>query len=169
MLVISIIILILSLLIQGVISNYIGYTFTNLSIFYTLYPLVALVVILPYFNNIKKYFILLIIFGLIIDIAYTNTFILNVVIFSVIYIFNKFFHSILPYNLLTINISSIISVVIYHIISFLVLLLVGYDNYTLSMLGIAISHSIIMTIIYTSIIYIIINFIYKKFELKEVR
>lgn len=169
MMIISIISLILSLLIQGIISNFVGYTFMSLSLFYTVYVLVCLGVILPYFDDKKKYFILLIIFGLIIDIAYTNTFILNVFIFIVVYFFNKIFYAILPYNLFTINISSVASIIIYHIISFLMLLMLGYDNYTISMLGISILHSIIMTVIYASSLYLIINFIYKKFELKEVR
>ena len=169
MMIISIVSLILSLLIQGIISNFVGYTFMNLSFFYTVYVLICLGVILPYFDDKKKYFILLVIFGLIIDIAYTNTFILNVFIFIVVYFFNKMFYSILPYNLFTINISSVISIIIYHIISFLMLLMLGYDSYTISMLGISILHSIIMTIIYASGLYLIISFIYKKFELKEVR
>ena len=169
MLVISVISLILSLLIQGGVSNCLGYTFTNLSMFYTIYVLVNLGVILPYFDNKKKYFILLVIFGLIIDIAYTNTFVLNVFIFVVIYFFNKLFYSILPYNLFTVNISSVISIFIYHIISFVILLMVRYDSYSLSMLGIAISHSIIMTVIYASVMYLFIHFIYHKFGLKEVR
>lgn len=169
MITVSIVSLILSLLIQGVISNYISYALSNLSIFYTIYTLINLIVILPYFNNNKKYYIILAVFALLTDIAYTNTFGLHLFIFTIVYIFNKFFFSIVPYNLFTTIISSIISITIYHIISFIILFIVKYDSYNIYMLATAITHSIIMTIITSTIMYTVINFIYKKFELKEVR
>lgn len=169
MMVVSVITLIISLLIQGLISNYVGYIFSDLTIFYTFYLLIALGIILPYFQNQKKYFILLVIFGFLIDIVYTNTFVLNVFIFIIVYFFNKLFYVILPYNLITINIGSIISIIIYHILSFIILFVVGYDTYSISMLLTAISHSIIMTILYASCLYLILDYIHKKFELREVR
>lgn len=166
---ISIITLLISTLIQGIMSNYLGYTFDSLSIFSTIYVLVALLVLNPFFENKKKYLIILIIFGLITDITYTNTFILNTCLFIIIYYFSKTFHFFFPYNWITMSISNLLSIFIYHIISFLFLNILRYDAYTFSSLLKVLSHSILMTIIYTNIIYTIILFINQKFQLKEVK
>ena len=79
--IISTICLIFSFLFQGFISNHLKYSLTDPSILSCVYLLVTLIVILPYFENEKKYIKLLVIFGLLMDIVYTNTFILNTLIF----------------------------------------------------------------------------------------
>lgn len=169
MLVLSIITLLISTLIQGIISNYIGYTFNNLSWFLTVYPLINILILAPYFDNKKKYFALIVIFGLLTDIVYGNTFILNTSLFLACYQLSKFFHSFFPYNLLTINISNLLNIFFYHFVTFLILTVLRYDNYTWSILLKVLTHSIIMTIIYSSIVYLIISAINKKLELKEVK
>ena len=169
MMILSIITIILSSLIQGVVSNYLGYTYHNLSLFSTIYILIALLVVKPHFENEKKYLILLITFGFIMDIAYTNTFLLNTCLFVIVYYFSKFFHFFFPYNLFTINISNLLSLFLYHIISFLFLTILRYDNYTIQVLFNVLTHNIIMTIIYTTILYSIVQFIKEKFDLKDVK
>lgn len=169
MILIAVIILLISTLIQGIISNYLGYICDSLSIFSTVYVLIALLVLNPYFENKKKYFVLLIIFGLIVDITYTDTFLFNTCLFAGIYYFSKFFHFFFPYNWITISISNLFSVFIYHIVSFLFLTILGYDNYTLFSLLKILSHSIFMTIVYSNIIYTIVALITEKFSLKEVK
>lgn len=167
--ILSIIVSILSILIQGTVSNYIGYTYENLSLFSTLYVLIALLIIQPFFENKKKYFVLLIMFGLMIDIAYSDAFFLNTSLFIVAYYVSRVFHFFFPYNLFTINISNLLSVFLYHIISFLFLSILQYDYYTFGVLLKVLSHSIIMTFIYTSLLYVVITFARKKFELKDVK
>lgn len=169
MMLLSILLLLVSTLIQGIISNYLGYTYTNLSIFSTIYVLIALLILVPYFENKKKYFILLIIFGLIIDMAYTNTFVLNTCLFITCYIVSKIFHTFFPYNWLTTSVSNLLSIFTYHIISFIFLNILKYDTYSFSVLTKILSHSILMTIIYSNFIYLITSFIFKKLELKEVK
>ena len=169
MMLLSIILLLISTFIQGTVSNYLGYTYTNLSMFSTIYSLIDILIIAPYFENKKKYFILLIIFGLILDVAYTNTSILNTCLFILSYYVSKIFHSFFPYNWLTTSVSNILSIFSYHIISFVFLNILKYDTYSFLVLLKILSHSILMTIIYSNILYLVINFIFKKFELKEVK
>ena len=89
MMILAIVITIFSCLLQGIISNYLGYTFDNISAFSTLYILIALLIVRPYFENEKKFLIILILFGLIVDIVYTSTPIFNTVIFILVcYSFN---------------------------------------------------------------------------------
>ena len=169
MMLLAIIITTISTLIQGTISNYIGYTHQNLSLFFTLYVLICLLIIQPYFDNKKKYFSLLIIFGLVIDITYTDTLFLNTSLFIIGYYFSKAFHFFFPYNLFTINISNLLSIFLYHIISFLFLSISQYDNYSIEVLLKVLSHSIIMTGIYTTILYCTVLFIKEKLRLENVK
>lgn len=169
MIIISIITLILSTIIQGIMSNYLGYTYLDLSMFSTLYILVTLLVLNPYFENKKKYLIILIIFGLIMDIVYANTFILNTCLFLIAYYISRSFHFFFPYNWLTMSISNLLCVFAYHIISFLFLSILNYDSYTFLTLLKILSHSILMTIIYTNIIYAFLVLLKQKFQLREVK
>ena len=166
MMILSIILLIISFLLQGLVSNFIGF---NSSIFYTIYVLISLLIIYPHFENKKKYLILLFIFGLLMDLVYTNTTLLNVSLFFIIYYFSRMFHFFLPYNLLTINISNILSVFIYNIITFLMLVILRVDSYSFISLIKLLGSSILMSIIFTSIVYWLVNYLKKRLELKEVK
>lgn len=169
MIVVSVISLLFSLLFQGLISNFQSYTMHDLSIFSAVYMLLTLVVLQPYFESDKKFLILIIIFGVLLDITYSNTFILCTCIFLVIFYLNKLLNFFFPYNLFTVNLFSILSMISYHIITFLFLVILNFDSYNIITLLRVIGCNLIMTIVYTSIMYYLIDFIYKKFKLKNVR
>ena len=169
MMILSIILLVISFLFQGIMSNFLGYILGNISIFSTIYVLITLMLIYPYFENKKKYFLVLVIFGWLVDVVYSNTFLLHISLFYVIYKFSNFFHFFFPYNLVTINVSNVLGVFIYHILSFVVLSLLRYDNYSLIMLVKVLGSSIIMTVIYTTISYLVIKLLRQRIELKEVK
>lgn len=169
MILVSIITLTLSVIIQSITSNYIGYTHTSLSIFSTIYILISLLILNPYFENKKKYFILLIIFGLLTDLLYTNTTIFNTILFIACYFISKVFHFIFPYNWLTISVSNLICISFYHIISFIFLNILKYDVFSISNLSKILYSSIIMTFIFSIIIYLGLEFITKRFNLKEIK
>lgn len=169
MIIVSVISLLFSLLIQGLMSNFFGYTIDNLSIFSAVYVLINLVVLMPYFEDNKKILIILIIFGLLMDMVYSNTCIFCTCIFLVIFYFNKMLNFFFPSNLLTINIFSILSMIVYHVLTFIFLVILKFDSYGILVLLKVIGCNIIMTIIYTTILYFLISFVYKKFDLKIVR
>jgi len=169
MMILSTVILIISFLLQGIMSNITGYYQESLSLFFTIYPLVALLLIYPYFENKKKFILLLLIFGLLTDLIYSNTLIFNTCLFYIGYKINKIFHFFFPDNLFTKNIGILISIYIYHLITFLFLILLNFDNYNLLILFKIILNSTTMTIIYTTIIYFTLNRIKKRFDLKEVK
>ena len=72
-------------------------------------------------------------------------------------------------NIFTINVISIISIILYHLLSFIILNLETSQTYSLILLGNIITHSILMTIVYTSISYVIIKLIYNKLDMKQVK
>lgn len=169
MILLSVISLIISLLIQGLLSNFLGFTIENLSIFSANYVLINLIVLEQYYENDKKFLILLVIFGLLVDIVYSNTFIFCTCIYIFIFYINKLLRFYLPYNLLTVNLFSIISMIVYNIITFIFLTILKFDSYGIAILFKIIGCNLIMTILYTSILYWIISTISKKLDLKIVR
>lgn len=169
MIIVSIISLLFSLFIQGLVSNFQGFTIDNLSIFSAIYLLITLVVLQPYFESDKKFLILILVFGMLLDITYSNTFILCTCIFVAVFYFNKLLNFFFPYNLFTVNLFSILSMIIYHVLTFLFLVLLKFDAYSILVLLKIIACNIIMTILYTSVMFLIIEFIYKKFRLKIVK
>lgn len=169
MMVVSIISLVISCIVQSIFSNYLGYTYLELSIFSTLYVLINLLVLKPYFENEKKYLLLVVIFGFIMGICYTDAVIFNVFLFVFTCYFTKVFHFFFPYNLLTINISCVLSICLYHIVTFIFLFLLKYDYYTIYMLLEVLTHSILMTFVYTSLIYCLLSFLSRKLDLREIK
>ena len=158
--IVAIIYVIMSFLLDGLVSTIIPYELTNPSIFKTIYSIISLVIIYNYFDNKQKYLTILIVLGIFFDVVYTNTFILNVVVFITIYIFLSSIDYMIPTNIITINIKSISCVSLYHILTYIILLLANYNSYSLKLLGIILLRSILMTVIYTSISYLIMNKIY---------
>ena len=167
--IVAIIYLIISFILEGFLSNIFPSTLSNISYFTTIYTIISLVVIYPYFYNHKKYYILLIIFGLLFDIVYTSTFLLNTVIFIIIGITIKILNNMLSENIIMTNIISIITITLYHILSYLILSIVNYLNYDIMLLLSIILHSLIMTVIYTSVSYLILKLIHNKLEIKQIK
>lgn len=165
----SVISLIFSLLIQGLISNYQSFMLENISIFSGVFLLINFIVLLPYFESDKKFLTLIIVFGLLFDITYNNTFILCTCIFVAVFYINKVLNFFFPSNVLTMNIFSILSMIIYHVLTFVFLKILQFDSYNFLILLKVILCNFIMTIIYTTLIYYVISFVYKKMNLKTIR
>ena len=167
--IISIIYLVVSFLLEGIMSNIFPSTLSNISYFTTIYIIISFAIIYPYFDNDKKFFILIFIFGILFDILYTSTIFVNTIIFIIIGIDIKILYNVLPENVFMTNIISYIGIIIYHILSFIILMITGYMDYSIILLFNIIIHSIFMTIIYTSISYFVIKFIYNKFDIKYIK
>ena len=169
MIVLSVISLVISFLLQGLISNFCSYTINNLSLFSTLFVLANFVVLYEYYENNNKFIILLVIFGLLMDIVYNSTALISVFTFIVVFYVNRGLKFFLPYNFVTVNLFAIISLIIYHLITFFFLIILQYDNYTFMVLLKIIGSDLLAMVIYTSILYYVIGLVFKKFELKIVR
>lgn len=167
--IVSIIYLIFSFILENFMSNIFPSTLSQISIFTTMYTIIAIVIIYPYFSNYKKYYILVIIFGLLFDIVYTSTFLLNTFIFLTIAIIIRLLNTFFSENVFTTNLISMISIAVYHLLSFIILSIVNNIDYNFMILFNIIVHSIIMTIIYTSISYFCIKYLYNKFNIKQIK
>ena len=156
---ISIIYLFICLLLEFLMSNFFSSTLSSISLFTTIYTIIGLVILYPYFNNDKKFYLLAIICGILFDILYTSTFMFNLVLFIIVGIMIKILYNIFPENVFMTNLISFIIIMIYHIFCFSILNLLSNISYDFILLINIITHSIIMTIIYTSVCYYVIKFI----------
>lgn len=167
--VLFVIYLLFSFILEAFMSNFFVSTFSDMSYFTTIYTVISLVIIYSYFYNHKKYYILVVIFGILFDFLYTSTFLVNVFIFLLLTIIIKILNNIVPENIVMINFISITSVICYHALSFIILSITGSIDYSIVLLGKIIIHSIVMTIIYTSISYLIVKYLFNGFDLKEIK
>lgn len=164
--IVAIIYVIFSFLLDSIISNFIPFNLIDPSYLKTIYSIISLVILYNYFDNQQKYLSIVIILGIFFDIVYTNTFILNIVIFLIIYFILSKLDYLITTNIVTINIKSIVCISLYHILTYIILLLSNYNSYSIKLLFIILLRSLIMTIIYTTISYLIFNKIYDNKRIK---
>jgi len=125
----------------------------NNSFFYPLFTLVSLVIIFPKFNKKNyNYYITCFIIGLLYDIVYTNTFLLNGIIYIILGFLIKLIYKKININTLKIILEIIFFISIYRILTFIILNILGY-NFNISSLLESIYSSIILNIIYTFLSY----------------
>ena len=74
-----------------------------------------------------------------------------------IYIILSYLDYVIPTNIITINLKSLVCISSYHLLTYIILLLANYNHYSIKLLGLILLRSIIMTIIYTTISYLIMN------------
>lgn len=147
--------IILSFILEGLISNLIS---IQTKLFNPLFTLISLIL----FNhkyNLKKYLIISFCIGLLYDIIYTNTLFLNAFIFLLLSYLTYIIFKIINNNLINRVIVSVASIFIYRIIVYLILI----TRYSISykILINSITSSLLINIIYILII-ILINIIRKK-------
>src|SRR5574344_1473663 len=133
-----IVIMIISFLLDGIISNIVGMN----SILLPLTLLTSFIIIYPYFcKDNKKYLIYLIIAGVFYDLAYGDIYLLNVIIFPIMGLFISFLYDNLSTNTFTFILKLLLVVSIYR--------------------------SLLLNIIYGLILYLITNIISNKFKISR--
>lgn len=149
------IILIISLLLQSLFSNFIA---INTNLFNPIFPLIAILIIYPYFKkNNKKYLIYSVVYGFLYDLFYTETFILYAFLFFLIALLiiklNKYFSK----NIINIIIMTILIVISYRVIVYTLLVLINYLSFNIFVLFKSIYSSLILNILYAVILYVLYN------------
>ena len=148
------IIIILSFIFESIFTNIVSIN-SNLI---PLFTIISLSLLYPYFKkNTINYLIVCGITGLFYDLIFTNTPFINTVSFMLISFLVMLNYRLFKYNILSSSIFNIILIIVYRLISYILLVLVGYINFKFNTLFDGISTSIIINIIYGIILYIIID------------
>lgn len=159
------IVLIISFLFEGFISTLLHPN----SLLFPLFSLMSIIVIYPFFkkDEYSKYLVICAFLGLLYDIVYTNTFLLNMGLFLLFGIITKFIFEVFSSNLISTTLTGLLFIFLYRIITYLILIISGYLQFSFFDLLKGIYSSLIINIIYIIIIYGIIKVIENKFKLRR--
>ena len=163
--IISLIIVLISLLLDGILTNYLPYLYTDLSIFTPLLTLVSIFMIYPFFKKKEKtYFIIIFIIGIIYDLLYTNLLFFNGVLFIIIGLLIKYIYK--TYEMTPVRLILYIAIIIssYELLTGLILLIYNVVPVTFYKIIYKIINSLLLNIIYGELIYLIIKLIPNKYK-----
>lgn len=130
---------------EGTISNFI---FVSTNFFNPLMSLITIVGIYPFFKNKKRYYQICFVYGILYDFVYTNTLIFHGFLFLLIGYLLHYIYKILPLNISSMIILSFSSIVIYRIVGYILLCIIGNRSFSFKILFYSITSSLIINIIY---------------------
>jgi rod shape-determining protein MreD len=143
--------------------------FSNIVSFNLLFSLVALVICYPFFNNNDfKYYSYAFIFGLIYDLSFTDTFLFNAFLFLLVALVIKRMNLSLSNNGFSIIIFTLVSIIYYRFLTFISLVIVGYLPFKLELLTRSILSSLAINLVYALIVYLIADYISKKYNILKI-
>lgn len=160
---IPILILVISFIIDGILTNFLPYI--ELSLFVPLLTLISIFIIYPFYKKSEtKYFLIVIIVGIIYDLFYTNLLFFNSLLFLLIAYLSKAIYKNLEISSIKLPIYITIVIITYELLTALILLIFNVVPITFSNVLYKISHSIILNIIYSEIIYLILKLVPEKYK-----
>ena len=161
----TIVLMIISLLLDGFITNYLPYLPNHLSLFTPLLTITTIFIITPlYHKKDKNYYIILLIFGIIYDLFYTNLLFLNALLFIGIGYISKYINKNYEITHIRLIIFLILIISIYESSYALILWIFQLVPITLSKVIYKIIHSLLLNCIVGELLYIIINKMPKKYK-----
>lgn len=161
----SIVIVVISLFLDGILTNYLPYLVNDLSLFTPLLTLISIFIIYPFHRKEeKKYFIILFILGIIYDLLYTNLLFFNAVLFVGIGLLTKFIYKTFEINTLKLLMYLPLIVIAYETATALILLTFNIVPITFYRVFYKISHSLILNIIYGELLFLIIKVLPKRWK-----
>lgn len=162
---VSIIILIVSLFLDGILSNYLPFLVNDLSLFTPLLTLVSIFLIYPFFKKKETlYFVIVFFLGMIYDLFYTNLLFFNAVLFLCMALITMYIYKNLEVNALKLLIYLIIIIASYESLTGLILFIYNIVPVTIPKVLYKITHSLILNIIYGELLYWIIKVLPKKYK-----
>ncbi len=164
--IVSIIIIIISFFLDGILTNFLPYGVGDLSLFTPLTTLVSIVIVCPFFhkNDQKKYFILSAIVGFLYDLFYTNLLFFNALAFLFIAYITSIFYKQFGNGYLYILLHVFISIVLYELLTVCCIIMFNLVPISIDRIIYKISHSLIINLIYAELLYIIIQRLPKKYR-----
>ncbi len=163
----SIFLLVFSFLLQGILSLYLPFHFNQLYFLSYHFLVVVLVILYPIYYKKKKitmYYIICILYGLLFDFVYTNTLMIDSILFLVIGIVARFFYLKLDDNLFNLFFILLSSIFLYDTLFYLLMVLFANIPFHPFDLFYKFIHSILLNLIYGFIIYAFITKYKKKIK-----
>lgn len=159
----------ISFFLDGFVSTLVPFTMNNLFLLTAFFAIVSLVVLYPYYNHNDKQFLLsCFIIGLLYDIVYTDTLLLNATLFLLVGLFIKLINQIFTNSILNVGIISFIVLIVYHLLTYLFLKIVGYGDINSIFLVHIILKSFLLNVGYSTILYFVLDRVSDKYKIKRI-
>ena len=158
----KVIILIISFLLEGVISNFVSIN----GFMAPLFTLVSLIVIYPLFDDVSEYYKYVFVTGLVYDLFYTDTIIFHAIIFCFMAFIITRMNLVLSDNYINFLIIMAICILIYRTFTYSLLVLVSSVSFSFIALILSILKSLIINLIYSVILFFVVKKIQKKYKYK---
>lgn len=156
---ISTIIIVFSFVLDGLLSIYKEPIVLNILSFKPLFTIVSLVLISPFFyKHSWSYYKVCIITGLVYDLLYTNTLILNALLFLLIGFIIRKIYSFFNSSLISGILLNLIIISFYHVISYIILFFIGYLSFNIIDLSYHFLGVLITNTIYYIIMFLLVRF-----------
>ena len=160
------IVTVLSFLLEGIVSNIVGITSTWLV---PLFSIVSLIIIYPYFNHEEENFLkVCFAVGLFYDLVYTDTLVINACIFTLIGFFIRWLNSWMSNHAISVLFITFLTIFVYRILMYLILIVVGFLPFDLNTLVTSITSSLLLNLIYAEVLYLITDFMSKKYRIRKI-
>lgn len=153
----------ISLIIDGILTNYLPFLPNDLSLFTPLLTITSLIFIYPFYRKQeKKYYITLFVTGMIYDLFYTNLLFFHAVIFLILGIIIKWIYK--NYEITPLRILIYISIIIicYEFLVGFILYIFQIVPVSIERILYKIKHSMILNLVWGEIIYWILSIYNKK-------
>lgn len=158
-------IFIISILLDGILTNYLPFLVNDLSYLTPLLTVVSIFIIYP-LNRKKelKFFILIFIVGIIYDLLYTNLLFLNGLLFILIALVSKLIYKNFEISYIKLILYIIIIIILYESVYAGILFIYQVVPITFYKLVYKITHTLLLNIVYVEILYFIIKHIPNKYK-----
>lgn len=161
----GIIILIISIYLDGFITLYLPYLPGGLSIFTPMLTIVSIFIIFPlYRKKEKQYFITLFIVGIIYDLLYTNLLFYDALVFLFLGLIIRKIYKDFTVEHIKLSIHIILLIIIYELLFSFFIIVFNLVPISLSKIIYKITHSILLNIMYGELLYTIIKHLPNKYK-----
>jgi len=159
------IILGVSLILDGLLTNYLPFMINQLSIFTPLLTLISIFLVFPlFYKKEKQYFITVFILGIIYDLFYTNLLFMNAILFLIIAFLTKFLYKNYEVTYIKLLLYICLLVICYESLTGLILFIFQIVPVTIYKVWYKIIHSLLLNMIYAEFLLCIINHIPRKYK-----
>lgn len=160
-----IIITIIAFLLEHLFSTFVSTS----SLFLPLFVLITLILVYPfYYNNKLGYLKYALIVGILYDIIFTNTLFFNMLLFFLMALIIQKVSFVIIINFLNINFITALTIVIYLIISYFLLVVIDYKDFNFNYLLKITYSSLIINVIYNFLAFLIIEKLSQKYKITRI-
>lgn len=139
------------------------------SLFLPLIILTTIILVEPYFKkNKNKYYVYAFVVGFLYDLVYTGNYFMNSGWFLLIAVLVCFVNSNIPNNLIASILELLVLIIIYRLCSYSLFLINDMVSFSFVVILRSIYSSLILNVCYGVILYFILYFISKKFNIKRI-